>query len=343
MKAALFHQTGGPEVLKFEDVPAPKPGPDEVLVRLKAAALNHLDLWIRMGLRGPQIPMPHIGGSDGAGEVAELGAGVSGVKPGDRVLLCPGLRCGGCPACARGDDSLCPAYRLIGFQVQGTYAEYVAVPRENVLPIPAGLSFEEAAALPLVGITAHHMLVSRARVRPGETVLVMAAGSGVGSMAVQLAKACGARVIATAGTDAKCAKARELGADETINYATADLIVEAKRLSGGLGVDLVIEHTGGELFAKALRCLAKGGRLVTCGATGGAEASLNIPALFALHLGVLGSYMGGLWELHAVLRLVAQKKIRPVVDRVFPLAQAADAQRYMEERKNTGKIVLAIE
>jgi NADPH:quinone reductase-like Zn-dependent oxidoreductase len=342
MKAVVFHQHGGPEALRFEEVPTPAPGPGEVRVRLRAAALNHLDIWVRMGLRGPRIPMPHIGGSDGAGEVDAAGAGVADLKAGDRVLLCPGLRCGRCPACARGEDSLCADYRLIGYQVQGTYAEAVVVPRENVLPIPAGMPFEEAAALPLVGITAHHMLVARAGVRPGETAVVMAAGSGVGSMAVQLAKAFGARVIATAGTDAKCARARELGADETINYAAGDLEKEVRRLTGGAGADVIIEHTGGPLFTQALACLGRGGRLVTCGATGGAEASFDIRSLFVRHVSLLGSYMGGLWELHAVLRLAAQGRVRAVVDRTFPLAEAADAQRRMEARANTGKIVLAI-
>lgn len=342
MKAVVFHSHGGPEALRLEDVPAPAPGPGEVLVRLRAAALNHLDLWVRMGLRGGAIPMPHIGGSDGAGEVAALGAGVAGVQAGDRVLISPGLRCGGCPACARGDDSLCPAFRVVGYQVQGTYAETVAVPRENVLPIPKGLTFEAAAALPLVGITAHHMLISRARVRAGETVLVMAAGSGVGTMAVQLAKAFGARVIAAAGTDAKCARARDLGADATVNYRSQDLVAEVKRLTADRGVDVVVEHTGGDLFGKALQALARGGRLVTCGATGGAEAAFDIRFLFARHLAILGSYMGGLWELHAVLRLVEQGKVSPVLDRSFPLAQAAEAQRHMEASRNLGKITLTM-
>ncbi|GBC82379.1 Alcohol dehydrogenase [bacterium HR10] len=341
MKAVRFHEHGGVEVLRYEDVPEPKIGPTEVLVRVRACALNHLDLWLRRGLPGRSIPLPRIVGSDIAGEVAEVGSAVTRVKVGERVLISPGLSCGQCPACLNGRDNLCREYEVIGSsRSDGGYAEYVKVPEVNAVPIPDHISFEEAAAFPLVFLTAWHMLVTRAGVRPGETVLVIAAGSGVGMAAIQIAKLFGARVLATAGTDAKLQKAKELGADEVINHSTQDLLQEVKRLTDRQGVDIVIEHVGTAVFEKCILSLTPGGRLVTCGVTSGYETRLDIRYLFSRQLSLLGSFMGSKGELLEAFTFFVQGRLKPVIDRTFPLKEAAAAQRLMEERAHFGKIVL---
>jgi NADPH:quinone reductase-like Zn-dependent oxidoreductase len=341
MKAVRFHEHGGPDVLRYEDVPEPKIGPMDVLVRVRACALNHLDLWLRRGLPGRSIPLPRIVGSDIAGEVAEVGSAVTRVKIGQRVLISPGLSCGRCPACLSGRDNFCPDYEVIGsYRSDGGYAEYVAVPEPNIVPIPDHIRFEEAAAFPLVFLTAWHMLVTRAGVRPGETVLVIAAGSGVGMAAIQIAKLFGARVLATAGTDAKLQKAKELGADEVINHATQDVLQEVKRMTDRRGVDVVIEHVGTAVFEKCVLSLAPGGRLVTCGVTSGYETRLDIRYLFSRQLSLLGSFMGSKGELLEAFAFFVQGRLKPVIDRVFPLAEAAAAQRLMEERGHFGKILL---
>jgi NADPH:quinone reductase-like Zn-dependent oxidoreductase len=340
MKAVRIHEHGGADSLRYEEVPDPVAGHGEVVVRIGAAALNHLDLFLRDGMKAVPIPLPRVLGSDGAGTVESAGPGVTNVKPGDRVLLAPGVGCGTCADCLSGRDNVCPRYTLFGYFRDGTYAERIAVPAANAIPIPGTLSFEEAASIPLVFLTAWHMLVSRAAVRAGETVLVMAAGSGVGIAGVQLARVLGARVIATAGSDEKLEKARALGAHETVNYATHDLTAEVRRRTGKRGVDVVFEHVGGGLFEKALACLARNGRLVTCGATSGYDVRVDLRFLFSKHQSCLGSYMGGKGELVEVLRLFEAGSVRPVVDRVFPLAGARDAHRWMEERRNFGKIVL---
>lgn len=339
MKASSFREHGGPEKLVYGDLPDPVPGPGEVLIRVKACALNHLDIWVREG-RGIPIPMPHVSGSDVAGEVAAVGPGVTGVKAGAPALVAPGLSCGTCTACRSGRDSECDAFKILGFQVQGGYAELVVVPAANVLPFPAGLSPEEAAAVPLVFLTAYHMLFTRAGLRAGETVLVQAAGSGVGSAAVQLARVAGARVIVTAGDDAKLAKARELGADAGINYRTADFPAETLRLTGGRGADVVFEHVGGDNLVKSLAATAKGGRVVTCGATAGGQVPIDLKSFYYRQVALFGSLMGARWELLEVLKLLDRKLIRPVMDSVFPLAKAGEAQQRMLDRKNMGKIVL---
>ncbi|GBC76957.1 Sorbitol dehydrogenase [bacterium HR08] len=341
MKAVRFHEHGGVDVLRYEDVPEPKVGPTEVLVRVRACALNHLDLWLRRGLPGRSIPLPRIVGSDIAGEVAEVGSAVTRAKVGERVLISPGLSCGQCPACLNGRDNFCPDYEVIGSsRSDGGYAEYVKVPEVNIVPIPDPISFEEAAAFPLVFLTAWHMLVTRAGVRPGETVLVIAAGSGVGMAAIQIAKLFGARVLATAGTDAKLQKAKELGADEVINHSTQDLLQEVKRLTDRRGVDIVIEHVGTAVFEKCLLSLTPGGRLVTCGVTSGYETRLDIRYLFSRQLSLLGSFMGSKGELLEAFTFFVQGRLKPVIDRTFPLQEAAAAQRLMEERAHFGKIVL---
>jgi len=340
MKAIAFSQHGGPEVLRYAEVPEPRINATEVLVRVRACALNHLDLWVRRGLPGISIPMPHIPGSDIAGEVAKVGELVTRVKVGQRALLAPGLSCGQCAECAAGADNRCRRYTIFGYMVDGGCAEYVRSPEVNVIPIPGDLSFDEAAAVPLVFLTAWHMLIGRAQLQPGEDVLVLGAGSGVGSAAIQIAKLVGARVIATAGSEAKLKKAKELGADETINHAKQNIAEEVKRLTERRGVDVVFEHVGSATWEMSVASLAANGRLVTCGATTGYEARIDIRYLFSRHLSILGSYMGSRAELYAVLKLVGQRKLRAVIDRTMPLAQSAQAHELLEKREQFGKIVL---
>jgi len=343
MKAVFFDKHGGLEVLKYGEMPKPEAGPNEVLIELRAAALNHLDLAIREGIPQWPSPLPHIPGSDGSGVVAEVGSGVANAKPGDRVLISPGLSCGTCSACREGDDNLCASYHGLGTREHGTYAEFAKVPASNVLPIPEGLSFEEAAAIPMVFLTAWHMLVRLGKVKKEDYVLVHGAGSGVGSAAVQIAKMFGARVITTSGDDAKLAKARQLGADETVNYRTTDFAQEVRRLTSNRGVDIVVEHIGGEVFAKSIMVLRRGGRLVTCGVTASGTASIDLRYIFSRVLTVYGSFVGRSAELKEVLKYFPARRLKPVIDSIFPLPQAAEAQSRMAERKHFGKIVLRIE
>jgi NADPH:quinone reductase-like Zn-dependent oxidoreductase len=343
MKAIIFSEHGGPEVLREGEVRDPEIGGGEVLVRVRACALNHLDLWVRRGMPGITVPMPHIGGSDIAGEISRVGPGVTNVKAGERVLLSPGISCGQCVRCLRGEDNLCRQYTLFGYRVDGGYAEYVRSPAVNAIPIPASLTFEEAAALPLVSLTAWHMLITRARLRPDETVLVLGAGSGVGSAAIQIAKAMGARVIATAGSESKLEKARELGADDVFLHTITHWSREVKRLTERRGVDVVVEHVGDATWQESLASLAVGGRLVTCGATTGYEGKVDVRFLFSRHISILGSYMGSKAELYSVLELVARGLVKPVIDEVMPLEQARQAHEKLERREQFGKIVLRVD
>ena len=288
------------------------------------------------------FPLPLVPGSDIAGELAAVGELATRLRPGDKVVLAPGVSCGQCAACAAGKDNECRKYTLLGYGRNGGCAEYVVAPEANVLPMPEGLSFEEAAAVPLVFLTAWHMLVARARLQPGEEVLILGAGSGVGSAAIQIAKLMGARVLATAGSGAKLDKARELGADELINHSQRKISDEVRRLTAKRGVDVVFEHVGTATWEQSILSLAIGGRLVTCGATTGFAAQLDLRYLFARQLSLLGSYMGSRAELYTVLKLVGEKRLHPVIDRVFPLAEAAQAHRRMEQREQFGKIVLAV-
>ena len=340
MKATIFKQHGGPDVLEYTDVPDPTIRANEVLVEVKACALNHLDVFVRNGLPGIQIPLPHILGCDVAGLVREVGDLVNWVKPGDEVMVQPGCSCGHCEACLSGQDNLCREYDMIGYRRDGGYAELVAVPGVNIIPKPSELSWEEAAALPLVTVTAWHMLVTRANVQPGEGVLVHAAGSGVGSIAIQIAKLRGARVITTASSDEKLAKARELGADQTINYSRDDWPKEVRRRTERRGVDVVVEHTGAATWPGSISSLKNNGRLVTCGATSGFDARTDLRQVFFRHLTLLGSFMGSKAELLEAMKFVTQGKIRAVVDRVFPLSEARQAHELMENRGQFGKIVL---
>lgn len=341
MKAVRFHEHGGPEVLKYEEAPDPVIQPNEVLVRVRACALNHLDVWARKGMPGVKLPLPHISGCDIAGEVASVGSIVTRVTPGQRVLVSPGISCGQCANCLSGRDNMCPSYEIIGgYRIDGGYAEYVKLPEVNILPMPEGMSFEAASAVPLTFLTAWNMLVTIARVKPGDDVLVMGAGSGVGSAGVQIAKLFGARVIATAGADEKLGKARGLGADEGINHATQDLVAEVRRLTAKRGVDIIFEHVGGPVFEKLIPVLASGGRLVTCGATTGYLAQTDLRYLFMRQVSIMGAHMGSKADLLQIMREVRSGTLKPVVDRVFPLKDAAQAQRAMEDRSLFGKLVL---
>jgi len=342
VKAVVFEQHGGPEVLQHRaDVPEPTAGPGQVRVRVRAASVNYLDVWTRKGLPY-KIEMPHILGNDAAGTIDQVGEGVTHLAIGDEVVLAPGAGCNHCRACMDGDDMLCLSYDLFGLRKQGAYAELLVAPARNAFAKPAHLSFEEAASMGLVFLTAWHMLVGRAALKAGETVLVLAAGSGVGIAAVQIAKMLGATVIATASTDAKLARARELGADEAINYVTADFAAETRRITGKRGVDVVIEHTGQATWEKSIAALARGGRLVTCGATSGFDGKTDLRALFGKSIVLYGSYMGRLAEFDEVLKHIRARRLEPVIDRVLPLEQARAAHEAMENREQFGKIVLAV-
>jgi NADPH:quinone reductase-like Zn-dependent oxidoreductase len=345
MRAALFRRHGGPEVLEIADVPAPTPGPHEVQVRVTATALNHIDVWMRRGLPALHLALPHVSGGDVCGTISALGAGVTGFTEGERVVLNPGLSCGHCAACLGGRDNLCPDFRMLGEQTWGGHAEYVVVPVANLVPVPraeVALDDTEIAAVPIVFITAWQMLVDRAQIRQGETVLVLAAGSGVGSAAIQIAKLWGARVIATASTDAKLAAARALGADETINTTTAELVAEVKRLTNRRGADIVVEHVGAATFPKSVVSCAKGGRIVTCGATDGFEPVLNLRHVFWRQLSILGSTLAAKSRLFEVMALMGKGRLKPVVHCVLPLADVAEGHRLIESRAAFGKIVLRV-
>jgi NADPH:quinone reductase-like Zn-dependent oxidoreductase len=341
VKATIFKQHGAPEVLEYTDVPEPSFRENEVVVEVKACALNHLDIFVRTGMPGIEIPLPHILGNDVAGVVRDAGELVTWVKPGDEVMVQPGVSCGHCEACLSGRDNMCREYDIVGYRRDGGYAERVVVPGVNIIPKPSGLSWEEAASLPLVTVTAWHMLVTRANVQPGEDVLVHAAGSGVGSVAIQIAKLRGARVITTASSDDKLAKARELGADETINYTRDDWPKEVRRLTDRKGVDVVVEHTGAATWPGSISALKNNGRLVTCGATSGFDARTDLRQVFYRHLTLLGSFMGSKSELLEAMQFVSTGKIRGVVDRVLPLSEARQAHELIEDRAQFGKIVLA--
>ncbi|MGD0649839.1 MAG: zinc-binding dehydrogenase [Verrucomicrobiia bacterium] len=343
MKAVIFRDHGGIEKLEYADVPEPKISAEEVSVRVRGCALNHLDIWVRQGL-GIPIDMPHIGGSDIAGEVAAVGANVKNLKPGQRVIVSPGVTDGAIDEwTTSGWDSMSPSFDIVGMRRQGGYAEFAKAHHSDVLPVSDKLSFEEWAAIPLVTLTAWHMLVTRAQLRAGETVLVHAAGSGIGAMAIQVAKLCGASlVITTVGSDEKAAKALALGADVVINYRKQDFAEEVLKLTNKRGVNVIFEHIGPETWPKNLSCLARLGRMVTCGATSGPQATMEIRGLYVRQHTIMGCYMGGRKELLEVLRLVEAGKLRPVVDRMFPLKEATAAQQYMLDRKNFGKIVLKV-
>jgi NADPH:quinone reductase-like Zn-dependent oxidoreductase len=338
MKAVRIHEFGGPEVLRYEDIPDPKPREDQVLVRIKACALNHVDLWIRKGL--PGVTLPHILGADIAGEIVESGEYVTGLKPGQRVLLAPMHFCNHCAKCVAGLQNLCPEFTVLGNRVDGGDCELIAAPVVSVIPIPDSLEFNQAASLPLVFTTAWHMLVGRAGIRPGQTVLVLGASSGVGIAAIQIAKLFHARVITTAGDETKLEKARALGADHGIHHYQQRISQEVRKLTNKEGVDIVIEHVGSATWDESLKCLKPAGTLVTCGATTGFTANIDLRFLFSRQLSLLGSYMGTMSELLEVLGHAFAGRLKPVVDRVFPLQEISAAHDYMEKSRMFGKVVL---
>lgn len=340
MKAMTLRAHGGPEVLTLEELPEPTAGPSQVRVRVGAVALNHLDVWVRNGLPHLKLQYPFLLGADVAGTIDQLGPGTSGVALGDEVVVNPGWSCGRCRACLSGRDNLCRHYQLMGEDRSGGYAEKIVVPVTNVVPKPARLTMTEAAAVPTTFLTAWQMLTRKAPIQPGDEVLVIAAGSGVGVAAVQIAKLHGARVLATASTDEKLARARALGADETINHRNADLVAEVKRLTGKRGVDIVFEHVGAAVWDKVILATARGGRIVTCGATSGYDARTDLRHVFFRQLEILGSTMGPKGDLYPILDHMAAGRLRPVVDRVLPLAEAPAAHRLLESRAHFGKVVL---
>lgn len=340
MRAAVFHEFGGPDRVRVEEVPTPTPGPGEVLVRVRACSLNHLDLWVLGGLPALKTPLPFWTGSDIAGEVAALGPGVEGIAPGTRVAVNPSLSCGACEWCTRGEDSMCVRYRIIGEHVVGGLAEYAVVPARNLLPLPAHVAFEDAAAFMLVGMTAWRMLVTQAALRPAEDLLILGVGGGVSSSAVQIGKLCGARVFVTSSADDKLRRARALGADEGVNYIRADWVQAVREWTGKRGVDVVLDNVGAATWAHSLRLLANGGRLVTCGATTGPVGETDIRIVFWRQLRIIGSTMANRHEFRAVMGQLFAGRLRAVVDRVFPLAETSAALALLAKGEQFGKIVI---
>lgn len=343
MRAVRIHQFGTAENLIYEeDVPEPTPQHGEVKVRVHACALNHLDIWVRNGIPAYQTPLPHILGSDIAGEVVEVGPGVPDWRPGDLVVVYPVITCGQCRFCRTGRENLCVRVQVIGAHRSGGYAEYIVVPARNLLPKPTTLSYEEASAVPLVFLTAWHMLLTLGRLQPGEWALIMGGSSGVGSAGIQIAKLRGALVIATAGNEAKMQKCLELGADAVVNHSDPEWWKKVKDMTEGEGIDVVFEHIGQAVFDSCVRLLNKGGRLVTCGATTGQTAQFDIRYLFSREIEIHGAYIGTRAELAQLLPHVERGRLKPVVDSVFPLAEARKAHEKLESRDFFGKIVLKI-
>jgi NADPH:quinone reductase-like Zn-dependent oxidoreductase len=343
LNAIRIHQHGGSDQLRYEDAPEPTiTSPGEAIVKPKAAALNHIDIWTRLGVTGVAIPMPHILGADGAGIVVEAGSGVERVRTGDKVCFYPFTGCGECEFCLSGRDFMCIHVRSLGERLDGTYADYVKLQAENCFPMPADFSFAEAAAFPLVFITLWRMLITNAQLQPGETLLIIGIGGGVASASLQVAKKIGAHVIVTSGTDEKLERAKQLGADHGINHRRQNIAVEVSTLFDGRGVDVVLDCVAGEIWQKSLAALARGGRLVTCGATAGGQPIDDLSAIFSKHLKIYGSTLGSREEFRQVLSFLEVSQIRPIIDRQFPLKDAAAAHQRMEEARQFGKIVLQI-
>lgn len=340
MKCVRIHEHGGIDKLVYEEIPVPSIRPDEVLVKVKATSLNHIDLWVRKGLPGVKFRLPIIPGVDAAGFVEAKGEAVTHVAVGDRVVVAQGVSCGHCRFCLNGQDNLCKDYILIGEHRDGGDAEFIAVPSRNVLPLSPKISFEEAAAGTLVFLTAWQMLADKALVRPGEDVLIVGAGSGVGSAGIQIAKLFNARVIATTSSEEKAERARKLGADDVIDYRKQNVPEEVKRLTGKKGVEVVFDHVGKSVWDDCIKSLAKGGRLVTCGATSGYDAQTDLRYVFYKQLQILGSTMGKKGDLITILNFFERKKLNPVIDRIMSLKEIREAHQLLEEGKQFGKIVL---
>ncbi|HSF34243.1 MAG TPA: zinc-binding dehydrogenase [Candidatus Tectomicrobia bacterium] len=342
MKAIAITGQGGLEKVAVIDIDRPSVGPQEVLIETRAVALNHLDLFVRNNLETLKLAPPHVAGADGAGLVAGVGAEVSRVKVGDRVLINPGLHCGACEFCQAGEQSLCVGFGVMGEACSGTFAEYFKVPQANVHPVPEGFSWEEAAAFPLVFVTAWRMLISKAAIKPGEDILILGIGGGVSTAVLQIVKAIGLRAFVTSSSDDKLQQAKKLGADAVINYKTQDFAREVRHLTNRRGVDIVVDSVGGDSYGKSLASLVKGGRLVTCGATAGPRPQTDLARIFWNQLSVFGSTMGNMREFVEMLNFVAKRGVKPVIDQVFPLADGAKAFARMEEGQQFGKIVLKV-
>ena len=343
MKAAFITGHGGPERVEFGDLPEPAAGPGQLCIRVKAGALNHLDIFVRNGIPGIPLPFPHVLGSDGAGVVESVGPGVTRVKPGDEVVLNPGINCGECEFCLAGEHSLCVGFRLLGEHVAGTFAERVIAPAANAYPKPAELSWEEAAAFPLTFLTAWRMLVTKGRVKPGETLLIVGIGGGVAVAALQIAKLLGLTVFVTSGSPEKLERAKTLGADAGIDHARSDFAREVRKLTGKRGVDIVLDSVGKATWKQSIAAAARGGRLLTCGATTGSDPQTDLGRIFWNQLTVYGSTMGTHGEFAGMLKIFRDGKLKPVVDAVFPLDEAREAVRRLEEKRQFGKIVLRID
>ncbi|WP_457640035.1 zinc-binding dehydrogenase [Persephonella sp.] len=341
MKAAYYSQHGSYENIKVGILPDPKVGDNEVLVKVKAFSLNHLDIWVMEGKLPFEIPMPHIFGSDASGVVEKVGAGVKNVKVGDKVIVYPGISCGVCERCLSGQDNLCSSYFLLGVLNQGVSAEYVKVPAVNLFKIPDGLSFEEAASIGITYTTMWHSLVTRSKIKPGDTVLIHGGGSGVGTAGIQIAKMFGAKVITTVGDDWKVEKAREIGADHIINYKNLDFVEAVKQITEGRMCDIVIDHIGQETFAGSIECAKRGGSVVTFGVTTGAEATINLRKVFGKNINIHGVYMGTKGEVAHYLKFFPTK-LKPVVDSIFELDNVKEAYKKLLSRQFFGKIVVRV-
>lgn len=340
MRAIRVHEHGGIDKLVIDTLPAPAPGSNEVVIKIMATSVNHLDIWVRAGIPGVSFPLPIVLGSDGAGVVTEIGSEISDLKAGDRVLISPAVSCGTCRECLSGRDNFCRQYKILGEDRDGADAEFVAVRRDNVFKLPENVSFDEAAASALVFITAYQMLIDKADIQPMEEVLVMGAGSGVGTAAIQIAKLYGARVIAVAGSDEKLEKARALGADEIVNYNSGSISQAVRKLTGKRGVDVVFEHTGQATWREGILSARRGGRIVTCGATTGPDAVTDLRQVFGRQLTIYGSTMGSKSRLHVLLELLSKKKFRAVIDRTMPFPEVREAHKAVEAGQHFGKIVL---
>ncbi len=343
MKAAYFREHGGLDKIRYGDLPDPVPGPGQVRIRIRAGALNHLDIFVRNGIPGIPVRLPHVMGSDGAGVVESIGPGVTRAKPGDEVVLNPGIHCGTCEFCLKGEHSLCVSFHLLGEHIWGTFAEYVVAPEINAYPKPAGLTWEESAAFPLTFLTAWRMLVTKAKAIPGESLLIIGIGGGVSLAALTIAKVLGLTVGVTSGSTDKIRRAEELGADFGIDHGSADIARETRRITGKRGVDIVLDSVGKATWKQSIASLARGGRLLTCGATTGPNPEEDIARIFWNQLTVLGSTMGTHAEFAGMLRMFQGGKVRPVVDSVFPLPEAKEAERRLEEKRQFGKIVLRVD
>jgi len=342
MKSVFIPQHGDESVLQYGEMPEPVASPGKVLVEIKACALNHLDLWVRGGLPALKLPMPHILGSDMSGVIAEIGAGISHLTVGQKVIISPGVSCGYCEHCLSGSDNNCREYGVLGEHRHGGYAQFIAVPAQNLVPKPPNLNFSEAASFPLTFLTAWHMLVANCQIRPGDWVLILAAGSGVGVAAIQIAKLHNATVIAAAGSESKLEKARALGADFLINYEKQNFREEVRQLTNKRGADIIFEHVGEKTWDDSIKSLANGGRIVTCGATTGYRAVTDLRYLFSRNLQIFGNIIGSKSELLRIAEFFKTGKFRPVIDRELPLTEAREAHRILANREQFGKVVLAI-